>query len=46
VYIDTGSSVPNIPSKSRGFADENQKLKTEWILFETSVFSAHDAYLH
>jgi len=25
VYIDTGSPVPNIPSKSRGLADENKK---------------------
>ena len=23
VHIDTGSPVPNIPSKSRGLADEN-----------------------
>jgi hypothetical protein len=27
VYIDTGSPVPNIPSKSRGLAHEN---KTFW----------------
>jgi hypothetical protein len=26
VYIDTGSPVPNIPSKSRGLAYENKKL--------------------
>ena len=25
VYIDTGSSVPGIPSKSRDLADENNK---------------------
>jgi hypothetical protein len=25
VYIDTGSPVPNIPSKLRGLADENKK---------------------
>jgi len=25
MYIDTGSPVPNIPSKSRGLADENKK---------------------
>jgi hypothetical protein len=25
-----GSSVPNIPSKSRGLADENKKFLTEW----------------
>jgi hypothetical protein len=28
VYIDTGSPVPNIASKSRGLADENNKLLT------------------
>ena len=26
VYIDTGSPVPSIPSKSRGLADENKKF--------------------
>jgi hypothetical protein len=31
VYIDIGSPVPNIPSKSRGLADENKKKKLmEW----------------
>ena len=31
VHIDTRSPVPNIPSKSRGLADENKKkLLTEW----------------
>jgi hypothetical protein len=30
VYIDTGSPVPNIPSKSFGLADENKKLLMEW----------------
>ena len=25
MYIDTGSPVPNNPSKSRGLADENKK---------------------
>jgi len=25
VYFDTGSPVPNIPSKFRGLADENKK---------------------
>jgi len=30
VYIDTGSSVLNIPSKSRYLADENNKILTEW----------------
>ena len=29
VYIDTGSPVPNIASKSRGLADENNKLFDE-----------------
>ena len=37
VYIDTGSPVPSIPSKSRGLADENEKLLTEWKWFETAV---------
>jgi hypothetical protein len=38
VYIDTGSPVPNIPSKSRGLAEENKKfpdLNTEKIGSET-----------
>ena len=26
MYIDTGSPVPNIPSKSRGLADENKSF--------------------
>ena len=30
MYIDTGSPVPNIPSKSRDLADENNKILTEW----------------
>jgi hypothetical protein len=30
VYIDTGSSVPGVPSKSRDLADENNKILTEW----------------
>ena len=37
VYIDIGSPMPNIPSKSRGLADENKKVLTEWKWFETSV---------
>ena len=37
VYIDTSSPVPNIPSKSRGLADENKKLLTEWKWLETCV---------
>ena len=30
VYIDTGCSVPGVPSKSRDLADENNKILTEW----------------
>ena len=30
VYIDTGSSMPGVPSKSRDLADENYKILTEW----------------
>ena len=30
VYIDTGSPVSNIPSKSRDLVDENNKMLTEW----------------
>ena len=30
VYIDTGSPVLYIPSKSRDLADENKKKITEW----------------
>jgi hypothetical protein len=30
VYIDTGSSVPGVPSKSHDLADENNKILTEW----------------
>ena len=30
VYIDTGSPVLYIPSKSRDVADENNKILTEW----------------
>jgi len=30
VYIDTGSPVPNVPSKSHGLADENKEFFTEW----------------
>ena len=37
VYIDTGSSVPGVPSKSRDLADENYKILTEWKWFETTV---------
>ena len=35
--IDTGSSMPISPSKSRDLADENNKILTEWKLFETTV---------
>jgi hypothetical protein len=37
VYIDTGSSMPISPSKSRDLADENNKILTEWKWFETTV---------
>ena len=30
VYIDTRSSVPGVPSKSRDLAAENNKIWTEW----------------
>jgi hypothetical protein len=30
VYIDTGSSMPIRPSKSRDLADEHNKTLTEW----------------
>ena len=30
VYINTGSSIPISPSKSRDLADENNKILTEW----------------
>ena len=30
VYIDTGTPVLNIQSKSRGLEDENKKVLTEW----------------
>ena len=43
MYIDTGSPVPNIPSKSRGLAVKNEKILTEWKLFKTSVFVSHVA---
>jgi hypothetical protein len=39
VYIDTGSPVLYIPSKSRDLADENNKILTEWIVgYRTPVF--------
>ena len=38
LYIHTGSSVPNIPSKSRDLADENNKIFTEWKWSETTYF--------
>ena len=37
MYIDTGSSMPISPSKSRDLADENKKKLTEWKRFETTV---------
>jgi hypothetical protein len=39
VYIDTGSPVPNIPSKSRGLADEYNKRLTECKWFEATVLA-------
>ena len=37
VYIDTGSSMPISPSKSRDLADENNEILTEWKWLETTV---------
>jgi len=37
VYIDTGSPVLYIPSKSRDLADENNNILMEWKWFETTV---------
>ena len=45
VYINTGSPAPNIPSKSRGLADENKKFLTEWKWFETSVLEFVTSWL-
>jgi hypothetical protein len=39
VYIDTGSSVPGVPSKSRDLADDNNKILTEWKWFEIAVLN-------
>ena len=36
VYIDIGSPVPKIQSKSRGLADENKKLLPEWKWFRSN----------
>jgi hypothetical protein len=45
VYIDTGSPVPNIPSKSRGLAHENKKLRFNVPqLKEFLTFSVNDRY--
>ena len=41
VYIDTGSQVSNIPSKSRDLVDENNQILTEWKWFETTVLWRH-----
>jgi hypothetical protein len=38
VYIDTGSSMLIILSKSRDLADENKKILTEWKWFETTYY--------
>jgi hypothetical protein len=40
VYIDTGSSMPISPSKSRDLADENNKILKEWTWFETTVLQS------
>ena len=37
MYIDTGSSMPISPSKSRDLAGENNKILTEWKWFETII---------
>jgi hypothetical protein len=42
VYIDTGTPVLNIPSKSRGLADENKKVLTEWKWFQTLFTYNHN----
>jgi hypothetical protein len=42
VYIDTGSPMLNIPSKSRDLADENNKILTEWKWIETTVLDDND----
>jgi hypothetical protein len=45
VYIDTGSSMPGVPSKSRDLADENYKIVTEWKWFETTVVLFFNVWL-
>ena len=39
MYVDTGSSVLYIPSKSRDLVDENNKILTEWKRFEIIVLA-------
>jgi len=39
VYIDTGSPVPNIPSKSRGLADENKKVFDRMEMIQKNRFA-------
>ena len=39
MYVDTGSPVLYIPSKSRDLADENNKILTEWKRFEIIVLA-------
>ena len=39
MYIDNGSPVLYIPSKSHDLADGNNKIVTEWKWFETTVLS-------
>jgi len=43
VYIDTGSPVLYIPSKSRDLVDENNKVLTEWKWFEKIVLQGVSA---
>ena len=43
VYIDTGSSMPISPSKSRDLAD---KILTEWKWFETTVLDYNANYYY
>jgi hypothetical protein len=44
-HINTGSSAPGVPSKSRDLADENNKILTEWKWFETTVLDQRWNYL-
>jgi hypothetical protein len=44
VYIDTRSTMPIRPSKSRDLAEENNQILTEWKWFETTVLVVHKIY--